>query len=65
MLWVTLENSLDVPHRENNMFCRVLGGCIHVRVRGVDMALIFYSVTCDGGYINIHTLGEYGCVCGC
>ena len=30
-----------------------------MRVRGADIALIFYSVTCDGGgFINIHTLGS-------
>jgi hypothetical protein len=40
---------VDVPHREDNMFCGALRACIYVRVRGVDIALIFYSVTCDGG----------------
>lgn len=40
---------MDVPHRENNMFCGVLRAFIHLRVSGVDIALIFYSVTCDGG----------------
>lgn len=38
-----------MPRRENNVFCRVSRACIHVRVRGVDIALIFYPVTCDGG----------------
>jgi hypothetical protein len=63
-LWITIENSLDVPDLENNMFCSVLRAYIHVRVSGVDITLIFYSVTCDGGSLIFIRWGEYGCVCG-
>ena len=42
-------------HAERKTCFVVLRACIHVRVRGVDIALIFYSVTCDrGSLIFIH-----------
>ena len=40
------------------MLCWVKWACIHVRVTGFGMALIFYSVTCDGvSLIFIHLGG--------